>query len=500
MGNEEKLQEYFDELVKIASMDDLVEILEKHKKEADFQDRVSFICNSLLDTVSKEVYQYSKDQFKKDPFIKYYIKATEYLENHDLAHFSYVEFFKGNNKKSLELLLKSEDTHSDEEVAKFTINDFVYEYVTPFKSAFPGFWNKVYDYLKKRNANTETLEFCKIVPSLYESSDAEDLKEKLSKLLYAEDSSAVKELLGYLHYQGKEWGNAVSYFEQLEEFLVFQPYDVHFMMGYCYGNLKETRNEIEAYERSYKENPYGYATLNNLGYAYYKAKQYNKALDAFQECMDKDLLPKYAANNYVRTLLAMKRFKDAKSFIASTKFSISKALKDRAEKAESTNQRIKQDPELSESEELPEDKGTVANNEIDFGVKKQQFTQEKILEDELTARIESGMEIFGKKLKIYRRPGIYGRQFILPTGKRLDLLAEDLEGTLYIIELKKDSGYDDAYVQTAEYLDWFEKNWNEKVNVKGIICLNNPSMDLIKKVHADDRMSIFEYKISYTRL
>jgi len=45
---------------------------------------------------------------------------------------------------------------------------------------------------------------------------------------------------------------------------------------------------------------------------------------------------------------------------------------------------------------------------------------------------------------MYRREGKYGRQFIIPIG-RLDLLCEDEEGNLYIIELKKDSGYDDAF-------------------------------------------------------
>ena len=76
-------------------------------------------------------------------------------------------------------------------------------------------------------------------------------------------------------------------------------------------------------------------------------------------------------------------------------------------------------------------------------------------------RIDAGVPVFGKRLKIYRRHGEYGRQYIIPVG-RLDLLAEDEKGDLYIIELKKDSGYDDPYDQTAAYLDWFEKNHRKK--------------------------------------
>lgn len=133
-------------------------------------------------------------------------------------------------------------------------------------------------------------------------------------------------------------------------------------------------------------------------------------------------------------------------------------------------------------------------------VKTQQFSNEKVLEDELTSRIESGIPVFGKNLKVYKRKGEYGRQYIIPIG-RLDLLCEDNEGELYIIELKKDSGYDDAYEQTARYLEWFNgsrKFKDKKVN--GIICLNNPTKDLVDKIHKDNRMRLFEYQISYTEL
>lgn len=80
-------------------------------------------------------------------------------------------------------------------------------------------------------------------------------------------------------------------------------------------------------------------------------------------------------------------------------------------------------------------------------------------------------------------------------------MCEDTAGNLYIVELKKDSGYDDAYEQTARYLDWFEKSEKFKgKKVYGIICLNNPTKELISKVHNDKRMRLFEYQISYTEL
>lgn len=72
---------------------------------------------------------------------------------------------------------------------------------------------------------------------------------------------------------------------------------------------------------------------------------------------------------------------------------------------------------------------------------------------------------------------------------------------LYVIELKKDSGYDDAYAQTREYIDWIEEDVAVKgQRVFGIICLNDPTKDLIEKVKADDQMRLFEYSISYSEI
>ena len=79
------------------------------------------------------------------------------------------------------------------------------------------------------------------------------------------------------------------------------------------------------------------------------------------------------------------------------------------------------------------------------------------------------------------------------------MLCEDVAGNLYVIELKKDSGYDDVYQQLAGYLEWFENSENFKgKKVYGIICLSNPTKTLIDKVHADKRMKLYEYQISYT--
>ncbi len=89
----------------------------------------------------------------------------------------------------------------------------------------------------------------------------------------------------------------------------------------------------------------------------------------------------------------------------------------------------------------------------------------------------------------------------MPIG-RLDLLAEDAEGNLYIIELKKDSDYDDVFEQIKLYIDWFRKSKYCKKNTKvfGIICLNNPPKKLIDKVKKSKNIRLFEYSISYSEI
>ena len=294
------------------------------------------------------------------------------------------------------------------------------------------------------------------------------------------------------------WGNSVALFEQIETLpvLLFND-DMYYLMAWCYGKLKETSSEIDAYLKGtelYPEAPYA---MNNLGYAYYKNQQYNKALESFQKCLDNNWDLDAAVNNYVRTLLAMKRFKDAKEFVKNPPHKVNKNLLEKVANAENTNKRISANKPIVES--VHEEVGVTIESNVSIGIKKQQFTSEKILEDELMLRIESGIEVFGKQLKIYRRKGVFGRQYILSNGRRPDLLAEDSEGNLYVIELKKDSGYDDAYEQTVDYLKWFDENWKDKVkNIYGIICLNNPTQALLDKVHSNNRIRVFEYQISYT--
>lgn len=380
---------------------------------------------------------------------------------------------------------------------KFTEADILDLLLVPFKNAYKGFWGDI----KQLLIETDTLwadgilVFVDLIDAYYNCNDDTIMVDKLTEFIRQyPDYKTPNEWLGYTYQSLKMWNNSIACFESIEEAFYFPMEEVYFMLAWANGKAKNRHNEEKYYRKCLEIDPYKIYANNNLGYCLYCQKKYIEAKELYEKCLSDNIDLDYVPNNYISVLIALGRNKDAYDFVKTTKHKISKAIKDRVSKLDKTNKRLKKQDVIKDVVEEKEEAGQLP----EFGIKRQQFSNEKLLEDELTARIEMGMLVFGMKLKIYKRKGEYGRQYIIPIG-RLDLLCEDNNGDLYIIELKKDSGYDDAYKQTAEYLEWFENSPNFKdKKIYGIICLNNPSNQLIEKVHNDKRMKIFEYQISYT--
>ena len=421
---------------------------------------------------------------------------NRYLLSHNSPFIeAYRAFLKGQHKKCLEAAVKS-ITPAEDNAEPFGEEDFILFVLCPYKNAFPGFYRGIRKACDSFPTDDLVKLLCERIDEYYKAKTPDDKAEVLYPILQRfPDSFVANMLLGYAHFEAKRWGSAIACFEKTEGRYTncfFWEDDVWQNKAWAYGKMREHKNSIECYKKALEIFPEAENALNNLGYEYYLMKQYKKALEIFQGCLEKDQDVKYAANNYVRTLLAMGRNSEAKAFISEGKFKVIPALRRRAlsvDRDRVIDEYIgEEDFEADESVKASDE--TVRNNA-------EQFSSEKLLEDELSLRIDSGRPVFGKNLKIYRRHGEYGRQYIIPIG-RLDLLAEDEKGDLYIIELKKDSGYDDPYDQTTAYLEWFEKNHKGKnQNIYGIICLNNPGKALIEKVRKDDRIQLFNYSISY---
>ncbi len=375
-------------------------------------------------------------------------------------------------------------------------------FVLPFKEAYPGFWREFAALLRKNDYPDNLVALCNLMEKYYASKTQEEEENVLLDFIQIYPEVATpKDCLGCLYEEMKRWYNAIQCYEQLEDSF-FRSENVYFSLAWCYGKVKEYDKEEEYYRKCLEISPqYTYA-LNNLGYCLYRQKRYEEAEKIFLQCLEEKRDFPYPANNLVRTYLRLGKNQEAKKFIAAKKFKVNKDLIKQVERRPSENTVVDSAPltDMDDDEETAE-----ASSKSGCEPAKQQFSSEKILEDELVARIEAGYEVFGQKLKIYRRKGdFYGRQYPCSNGEkrwRLDILCEDEDGNIHIIELKKDSGYDDAYQQTKEYVDYFEKHRVPKgKRAYGIICLNSPTDAVMKKVRKDDRIRLFEYKISYDEL
>ena len=422
-------------------------------------------------------------------------------KDYDLAAF--LAMVNRNRSKCLEYLKKAL-LPLDPDVPPLTENEFNTIVLTHFKNAFPGFYRSVKQFFNDIPAEQVILNLCDVLDDFYATDNPEEMVECLLPFIRNYPESVIGNvLLGYSYYIQKRYGNAIACFEKAElnnSWCMFWDTDLLYFEGVSYYALREFESAIGCYEQALALEPGMPSTLNNLGYTYYRIRKYDRALEIFRQCMDEKRDVKYAVNNYARTLLAMKRIKDAAAFVKTAPLKVSPDIVRRIEKAsergidsseESHDACADDDTSLAGDESEEQKKIRPRNGE--------QFSNEKLLEDELEARINSGVPVFGRQLKMYRRPGEYGRQYIIPIG-RLDLLAEDADGNLYIIELKKDAGYDDPYRQISDYLDWFEQNGKVKKNIYGIICLNAPNAKLLQAVHSDKRVRLFNYSIVYEEL
>lgn len=463
-------------------------------------------CDDVLYVLSHGYIKYDQSRFDKDETFQLFLQAVNLLpKKKEFAYFHLISYyFKRENEKCLSLLEEYIESlyEKEKEIIKkpddfMNETRFVYFFFEPFKQAFSGFWSKLAKILRKYPSQTGLPEICDAVEQYYIcKTDDEALDLLLDMAQKYPDSVLIKELVGYTYYSMKMWNNAIAYFESVEETgIVFPEKKLYFMLAWSYGKIKDRKREEEYYRKTLQVNSDDIDATNNLGYNLYLQKKYEEAISYFSKCLEMDASYGIASNNYVRTLITLGRNEEAKSFVESGKYKVAKELKRRVDKLDDTTLR-KTEEDQEELIELLDDE-SLQENTIELGVKRQQFSSERLLEDELTLRIESGMEVFGLKLKMYKRKGVYGRQFIIPIG-RLDLLCEDDKGNLYVIEVKKDSGYGDVYRQIVSYLDWFENN--KKFNgqkIYGIICLNSPTKKLINNVRRDKRIRLFEYHISY---
>jgi RecB family endonuclease NucS len=122
------------------------------------------------------------------------------------------------------------------------------------------------------------------------------------------------------------------------------------------------------------------------------------------------------------------------------------------------------------------------------------FVLETHLRDYLADNLAS-ISVNGAKLKLYE--GGKGVEYSTPVG-RIDILAEDNSGALYIFELKRADSPDHAIGQLARYMGWAKETIGIDKPVYGVIVANAIGDKIRYARLAIPNVFLFEYKIAFT--
>ncbi|WP_339697352.1 endonuclease NucS domain-containing protein [uncultured Marixanthomonas sp.] len=132
--------------------------------------------------------------------------------------------------------------------------------------------------------------------------------------------------------------------------------------------------------------------------------------------------------------------------------------------------------------------------------KTQLVAREKNLEDMIVEQIKYGYEVFGKKLEIYQDETIYGRQYyIKAVNGILDLLLIDkATDTLYLVELKRNLAGVEVVTQLESYMEGLATEINK--TIRGITCLHQPNPELTALIKQKENIELFTYHFDFKKL
>lgn len=464
-------------------------------EDSELQESLAgYWCNYVIDNLVwycwwnyPESFDFSEQYWVRDV----YLRAAPLLPDNTYYQ-AVAAFLQNQSEKCIRLLKDFVESCAAEQI----LDEAWFAWHFPvFKGRLPQVWDTLLSMLtalKHAPGLPELVEAAKI----YYCTDAvEPLESAAEAALRANpDSQLAKEFMVCVWASHKQWRNIIALFEHTEHCWLFMDAERLFQLAWYQTKVRDYHGAIRAYKECLTLAPCKPYARNNLADLYFRTKQYQKSAAEYRKCLNDKMDLDYACTGYVRALTALGKFEKAEAFIRKSPKRIRKYALDALQAAKSGK---KQYTAAENAAERDTDEMQIAvTGRKSVG----QFSSERLLEEELEQRLIRGTDAFGVPLKIYNHDTIYGRQWVIPVG-RLDLLAEDADGNLYVIELKKDSGYDDAYAQTAAYIEWLSHSrYAKQKKVFGIICVNAPSQKLIQDVRKDQRIRLFEYQLSYTEI
>lgn len=295
-----------------------------------FHDKLqSQYCDLLLDSLTMGYLRYSeliKYNVTSDPCFVEYRNAVKQLPEHDpikQIYFSVIDLLTGEsgaiNERLAQYVPAKVQCYLDQGEIMLC-GDFIYCLVLPLKEGIPGMWSYLGQLLNRPGVGKGISEMCQALESVYYSAKNEDIADALLRVLQINDDIYLaKELLGYTYYNMQMWNNALSYLEQYEDVKdstgIFYMDNIYFWMAWCYGKKRNYQLEEAYYRKTLDIFPEAENAMNNLGYSLFKQKKYHDAEEVFRKCLSQKRDIRYAANNLVRTYLALGQADKAKQFV-----------------------------------------------------------------------------------------------------------------------------------------------------------------------------------------
>lgn len=130
-----------------------------------------------------------------------------------------------------------------------------------------------------------------------------------------------------------------------------------------------------------------------------------------------------------------------------------------------------------------------------------EFTSEKLMEAFLVSYIDRGIPVFGRTFTIYEDSLRFGRQFRVKNGFIDLLLVEKTTNDLYVIELKKDKGYNNPLDQIKYYNSYITTKIAKKNQaVRSILCFKDCEENIVEAIKNEKEIELYNYDLIFNKI